>query len=252
MKSCFLLPVFLFFFFVSLSAQSLPVSGNEGNALMLRMSYGIQFPGADLADRFGYNGSLGIGLDYLTRSNWIAGLETQFLFGNAVDINPLESLTNSAGFIYSQDGGVAMLGLRQRGFYLGGLVGKLFALSEKNKRSGIRLTLGAGLLQHKIRIQEDPQAFVPQIAGEYKKGYDRLANGLALHQTLSYQFHSKNRRINLILGVEALQGFTAPRRNWNIDEMQAETGNRLDLLFGARLTWILPFYLVENPDEIFY
>lgn len=79
------------------------------------------------------------------------------------------------GDIIGNDRLLASVVLRKRGYYFGGLVGKLFTFNEK--RSGIRLTLGAGLLRHWIRIQDDNSS-VPELTGDYKKGYDRLTGSL--------------------------------------------------------------------------
>jgi hypothetical protein len=139
-----------------------------------------------------------------------------------------------------------------RGFYAGLHIGKLFSIGLSNPRSGIRLGLGAGLLQHKIRIQDDPFKSVPQLSGEYKKGYDRLTNGFTITETVGYQVLSKNRRINLFAGFEFTQAFTQNRRDYNFDTMEKDENPRLDLLSGFRVSWILPFYFGKEADEIYY
>jgi hypothetical protein len=155
------------------------------------------------------------------------------------------------GEIVGGDGVFSSVVLRQRGFYVGAKFGKLFPLSESNPRSGIRVTLGAGLLEHKIRVQDDSRQ-VNQVAGEYRKGYDRLTNGLALNQFVGYQLLGKNRLINFYAGLEFTQGFTQNRRDWNFDTMEQESGERLDLLFGIRLGWVLPFYFGGNVADSYY
>ena len=225
---------------------------DQSGVLLFNLSYGGQVPGGDLADRFGINGYLGAGLDYLLANNWAFGFEGHILFGSEVKNDVLSILRNPEGGIYADNGTLAEVTLRERGFYLGAHLGKLIPVSAANRRSGIRINLGAGLLQHKVRVQEDPQAFVPQIAGDNKKGYDRLTNGLALNQFIGYQYLSKNRRINFFVGFDLTQAFTQNRRSWNFDTLGVDTAKRLDLLFGFRAGWSLPFYLGEDPEEIFY
>lgn len=216
---------------------------NQGDALLLTFSYGFQSPGGDLIDRFGNNSALGLGVEWITEeSNWIFGLQGQFLFGNNVNEDVLAPLRTDEGFLIGNDRRPADLQLRQRGWYVGGEVGKILSLSDVNPRLGIRVSLGAGVLQHKIRIQEDPERSVPQTLGDYEKGYDRLSNGIAFKQFIGYQQLSLNRRINVIAGVEIIEAFTQSRRDFNFDTRSADTEMRLDLLFGFRVGVILPFY----------
>ncbi len=221
------------------------------SALLFSLSYAFQLPGGDLADRFGSSFSLGSGLEYLSASNWIAGINGQYFFGSEVEADVLAPLRTPEGFIYGNDKSVADIQLRQRGFYIGALVGKLLPLSPANPRSGLRLTLGGGLLQHRIRIQEDPLSVVPQLTGDYRQGYDRLSDGFSLQQFIGYQLLSPDGLLNFYAGIELTQAFTRNRRPFNFDTREAETGRRTDLLFGLRLGWILPFYL-RKANEIYY
>lgn len=226
---------------------------NEGNAILVNFSYGYQIPSADLRERFGNNGNIQTGVEYLTKSNFIFGINGGLLFGSIVKQDVLAGLRTQEGFIIANDRQPADIQLRQRGWYAGGLVGKLFSLDPNNPRSGIRIALGAGLLQHKIRIQDEPQRVVAPLDREYKKGYDRLTNGLAISQFIGYQLLSVDRRLNFTLGVEAIQGFTQNRRAFNFDTQMQDTAMRLDVLFGGRITWTLPFYLgSEGSSEIIY
>lgn len=233
-------------------AQDAIYTSNEGTILAVNLSYGAQLPGGDLSDRYGVNINTGAGLQFFTNTNWMLELEGQYLFGNKVKSDVLAPLRSPEGYIFADDGGPADITLRERGWWIGLSAGKLIPLLPSNPRSGLRISLGAGLLEHKIRIQNDPQAFVPALTSEYRKGYDRLANGLALKQFIGYQHFSINRRINFFAGIELMQGFTASRRSWNIDEMAKEEGSRLDLLFGFRAGWVLPFYLGEKGETIYY
>lgn len=226
---------------------------NIGEGLLINLSYAFQIPGEDLSSRFGSNFNLGLNTEYITnKSNFIFGLEGQFIFGNNVKTDVLANLRTPQGDIIADDKTIANILLRQRGFYVGGLIGKIFSLSPSNPRSGIRLSLGVGLLQHKIRIQDDPTRDVSPVAGDYKKGYDRLSNGFALTQFIGYQLLSTNRRMNFYIGFELTEGFTQSRRNFNIDTRDVETERRFDVLYGFRAAWVVPFYFGSGSEEIFY
>ena len=239
-------------FSANLQAQEAEFSSNEGVILSIPLTYAIQMPGGDMSGRFGLNFNGSTGLQLLLNSNWMLEAEGQFLFGQKVKSDVLASLRSPEGFIFADDGGPADVVLRERGFWIGASIGKLISLIPGNSRSGLRLSLGAGLLQHKIRIQDDPQAYVPALRTEYKKGYDRLTNGLSLKQFIGYQHFSLDRRVNFFAGFEFVQGFTQSRRDWNTDQMAPETGNRLDLLYGIRVGWVLPFFLGDSGEAVYY
>jgi len=249
-----LLTVLLFFcLLTTVNAQKEDFAKNKGNALLVKMSVGAQTPGGHLQDRFGNSLSFGLGTDMITHEkNWIFGLEGYYFFGTQVKQDVLANLRTPQGQIIGNDRSYADIQLRQRGYYMGLLAGKLFLIPSKEKRSGVRVTVGGGFMQHKIRIQDDPVRQVPQLLGEYRKGYDQLSNGLAFNQYIGYQMLSNDGRINFTAGFEFTQGFTQNRRSYSFNLMGQDTTERTDLLYTFRLTWILPFYFGQGTDDIFY
>jgi hypothetical protein len=244
-----------FLFTFSLFAQqAVNPSTNEGNVLSLDINYGYALPAADMKDRFGNNFDAGLGFELLAESNWIFGVGGGILFGNKVREDVLENIRTPEGQIIGSNASWAALSLKERGFHAEGRIGKLVPLQPDNKRSGLRLVLGLGLLQHKIRLQDDPQSFVPQVTGDYKKGYDRLSNGLMLSQFIGYQHLAKNKMINCYAGFEFTQGFTQNRRDYDFLTQQAsDTSSRFDMLLGFKVGWILPFYISRSyADNIRY
>ena len=212
----------------------------------------LPYPLGILADRYGTFNRVGLGLDYYPKKgNWVLGLNSHLLFGTNVKEDVLAPLRTAEGFIYGNDKSIAEIRMRSRGWYIGGNIGKAIPLSVKNPRAGLLIRLGAGILQHKVRIQDDPERQVPQLSEERKPGYDRLTNGLGLYQFFGYQQLDLENRINFYFGIEVIEGVTQLRRNFQFDTLEANTSNRLDLLIGIKLGWILPFYL-NQADKIFY
>jgi hypothetical protein len=231
-------------------AQKLPNAEprNKGSAILGHLTFGAHLPVGDMAERFGPDGNFGSIVEYLTQKNFVFGLEGYYLFGNKVNEDPLAILRTPEGDIIGNDRTIASVVLRERGFYMGGEVGKLFTFN--GKRSGIRLTLGAGYLQHWIRIQDDNSS-VTQLTGDYKKGYDRQTGGLALNQFIGWQHLAANRRSNWLVGIEINEGFTNTRRDWDFNDMKKLDESRLDLRIGLRVAWTLPFYQGKS-EEIYY
>ncbi len=258
MKTFFSLFIFSFLFAISIAtpfssvAQRRLNTSNGGNALLVNMHYGIDVPAATLRERFGQSNQTGGGLEIITdKHNLLVGCNINYHFGAVVKEDVLSNIRTIEGNIIGKDRIPAQIFLRERGLFLGGYVGKLFTTSFKNPRSGIRTTLGGGLLQHRIRLQDDSRT-VAQVTGEYLKGYDRLTNGLALQEFIGYQHLSLNRQANFYIGLEMTQGFTKSRRDWDWNTQQKDTRNRLDLLFSLKLNWTLPFYFGENAEQIYY
>ncbi|HHS95413.1 MAG TPA: hypothetical protein ENJ45_02405 [Phaeodactylibacter sp.] len=250
MQKIFLLVGSLLVFTICLQAQNRQ-STNEGRALLLDFHYGAAVPGGDLKDRFGHNFDAGAGIEWmLNDANWILGVGGGILFGNKLKEDVLANIRTPEGQIISSNGSWAQIVLRERGFHVEGRIGKLIPLMKDNHRSGLRLVLGIGFLQHKIRVQDDPQAFVPQIAGAYRKGYDRLTNGWMLSQFVGYQHLAKNRLINFYAGFEFKQAFTRNRRDWDfLSEAASDKNLRKDLMWGLKVGWILPFYISKAYAE---
>jgi hypothetical protein len=126
----------------------------------------------------------------------------------------------------------------------------MFAIIKSRPNSGLVLNMGVGLIQHKIRIEVIGNN-VPQLAKAYKKGYDRLSNGLLLSQDLGYLYLSDNRLLNIYFGFECMEGFTQSRRSFDYDKMQRDTKKRLDILYGVKIAWILPVYGSRGPKGVY-
>jgi len=237
------LPLGWFFFWGSLSVAAQESARNEGAAWVPSFSYGGQIPAGDLSARFGAGFSPAADLHWMSkRTNWLLGIQGQFLFGSRVKEDVLAGLRTEAGYIIGNDRSPADIQLRMRGGYAGAQVGKLWPSTPRNPRSGIRAMLGGGWLQHRIRIQKDPVRYVAQVEGDYEKGYDRLSGGPALYQSIGYQVFSRDGQRNLFVVLEAVEGFSTGLRAVQFDLEAAETGRRLDVLLGVRMGMAIPWY----------
>ena len=228
---------------------------NEGSVFTINIDYGFHLPAGDLVDRFGASNSVGGGIDFISKNNLIFGLQAYANFGNEVKQNPFASLAPDPlndRLLPTANGEVTTVQLKQRGQYYGIHFGKLFGIMPNNPRSGIRLTLGGGYMQHKIRVQDDPQAFIAVIAGDYKSGWDKLTSGMAITGFLGWQLLSLNRRVNFSAGIEYTHGLTQGQREFDFELGGPDNAERVDVMLGVRLRWSLPIYLDDSASEIFY
>jgi hypothetical protein len=208
---------------------------------MIGAHFQFQLPGGDLADRFGYNFNVGGVFQWKLKNSWMVGIEGSFIFSDQVKDNPIPYLETSQGTVITSGGVYAALSTYERGFLFSAKAGKIFNWIGTNPNSGILATFGAGLLQHKIRIDEKDNN-VPALKGDYVKGYDRLTNGLAFTQFIGYIHCGNNRLINFFTGIEVTEAFTESRRDWDFALMMKDDKKRRDILFGVKVGWFFPIY----------
>jgi hypothetical protein len=226
------------------NAQSRNVRDSIVSTGFITASYGHFIPGGDLAERFGDNSAIGALGGYKSANNNFFCAEWNYLFGYKVKENGiLDSLKTSGNFIIDAEGKTADIRIFERGFTAHVQFGHLFPIKgiSPNQNSGILVTGGIGMLQHKIRIY-DNGGRTPQLSGDYLKGYDRLTSGVSFSQFIGYWYMSNSRYLNFYFGFEAYQGITKSRRSWDYDLMRADTRTRTDLLWGARAGFVIPIY----------
>ena len=241
---------------VLISIQSLEAQVSiKDESLTIPMIYGTfaqQFPGGDMAERYGTNSAIGPGFQVKTASNWIFGAEANFLFGNNVKngFTILGNIMTSDGNVISGDGIPAVVALFERGFIISGKFGKLFPILGPNPNSGIVIYTTFGYMQHKIRFEVENNS-APQLRGDYKRGYDRLSGGFSISEAIGYQIMGNTRLLNFFFGLECYQAWTKGMREYLFDLQAPPEGNRFDLLIGPRITWFIPIY-ERAPAEYYY
>lgn len=222
-------------------------------AYLSTIGFSVQLPGGDMAKRYYENYNFSYQGSFLTSSNWMFSFELEYLFNERIRENPISNLFTNEGYIINQFGEPGMVSLQMKGFYAGGRVARIVSFSKKQPRSGIELGLGMGFFQHKIDVK-DFSGDILALSGENAKGYDKLANGVALRPSVGYRLLSKNKYLNFYVGFDLTMGFTQGRRNWHFDTRTPGTDKRLDLLYGFKVAWTLPiyFYNKKNSGEFYY
>ncbi|HIA36947.1 MAG TPA: hypothetical protein EYM84_06605 [Flavobacteriales bacterium] len=253
MNKYFLPGIFIFWIWADLVSAQVNPKDSIVFTTIVSTSFSVNFPGGDLVNRFGINGTVGGAFAFKTRKNWFYGINYEYIFGKDVkEWQILNNLNTQDGFIINSDGMPTEIYLFERGYTLKGVFGKISPLLGKvklgpNMNSGIFYWIGFGVLQHRIHIKSE----VPQLQEEYAKGYDRLSNGIAVSEFIGYLYLGNTRMINFYFGVETCQAWTKNRRGYNYDMMSEDKESRLDLLTGFRFGWVLPLYK-KVPNEFYY
>lgn len=221
-------------------------------AWLIMPSVAVQQSAGDMEQRFGTNFTAGLAGGYKTASNWVFALDGQFIFSeNVKGIDQLLGpVMTGGGQVLSETGNYASVAVVQRGFYFSGEVSHSFGFWQANPNSGPDLQLGAGYLQHWISIASAGNE-VPQIRGDYLRGYDERTGGFMLRQSVGYRFLAPRKRLNFRLSFEIVEAFTENYRGFSYSSGQPVSGRRLDLLYGVRLQWMLPIYQ-RDSDSFYY
>ncbi len=218
---------------------------------ILSVSYSYLIPGGDLAKRFKPSSGLGGTFLLKNKKNFVFGAEGTFLFRDTIkETNIFDSIVTDGGYLIDGNGTLADIRLYERGFTFFGKAGKLFPTFGPNPNSGILVMGGVGLFQHKFRI-ENPGNVTPQINGDYKKGYDRLCNGLAINQSIGYLYMGNSRLVSFYAGLEFTQAWTQSRRSYDYLTMQKDETKRFDSMWGFKVSWIIPLYK-RSPQKYYF
>ena len=217
----------------------------------LTVSYGLYFPGGDLADRFGLTNYIGLTFTIKTENNMTFGINGGMYFGNDVKEkdNLLHEMRTNNGDILDDNVKLSEVHFLERGFQVTGQVGKIFHVGKTNPNSGIYLNLGLGYSSNWIRI-ENQENNIPQLTKETKKYYDQRVAGILLTEYIGYSYFSNKGLANFTAGLEFMQGFNSDFRTYNIDAKSEIDNSYLDLYFGIRIGWSILFR--KTMSEAYY
>ncbi len=241
----FILSITLFTLLFTAAAQR-----NMADSIIPTPLFGVQYggtwSGGDLKERYGYFNHVGVTGGYKFQKNWYLGLAGDFMFGNNLQLSYYDlfhHLMDSKGNITDQNGDIATVLTFGRGFHVNVEGGKVINKLGHNKNSGLFIKIGAGYLNHRIRIESNDHV-VPQVEKEYRKGYDRLTTGFNTSQFIGYLFMGDNSFLNFYAGFYMQEGFTKNRRTifWDQPEVPVPTNTRFDLMYGFKVGWLIPVY----------
>ncbi len=217
------------------SAKVSAVGGTLRNSVLFCFNYGRQVPVGVLSKRFGGSNTVGFTTAYKFGNNYQIQSGINAIFSGKVKENGIfDTMVGSTGYLVDVNGNLAEIKMYERGIIWHLDVGKVIPINKFESNSGILLTAGAGFMQHYIKYTFQ-RTVLPQLEGEYAKGYDRLTNGLMLRGFAGYQRIDPKAMLNFVAGIEILNGFTKNRRSFNFDTRTADNTSRNDLMLGLKV-----------------
>lgn len=220
------------------------------NTFLIGLNYKANLTGGDLSERWGFNNHLGLDISNKFKNNVTVTLGGGFIFGNQLkDTTIFDGLYNEFGTITGLSGKPADVLFLMRGATGHASIGYVWNKWGNNLNSGIWVQAGFGYMMHKIRI-ESLYDVVPQLEGDYRKGYDKLSMGFSTLQFIGYLYQSDWRLIKFYGGFEFIQGFTKNVRTYNFDTGGPEMEARFDLFHGFKVGMVLP--IAERTRSQYY
>jgi hypothetical protein len=93
---------------------------------------------------------------------------------------------------------------------------------------------------------------VPQLDEEYKKGYDRLTNGISSKWEATYRYYDKGGKFQMYAGVNMTLAYTSIQREYLFDKMEYTPNTKSwDKLAGVKVGVIIPIHR-KNEEEFHY
>jgi hypothetical protein len=234
------------------TAQKKETDVEYDNALLITPTYSLLIPAAETGHRFGLTHSFGMAFDYKFGKNWMVGLEGNFLFGrNIKEKGIIRNVLAANSMAITTPGELDNIDLSMRGTVNRFHFGKIFRFSDSKPNNGLLLKFGAGYMMHKIIIDAKKDV-VPQLSGDYAKGYDRMTHGLVLSQFIGLIKLERSKLINLYAGIELMQGITKNARNWDFYQGRKLDGTRFEFMIGLKMGWMIPVFFGETTGSEFY
>ena len=237
---------------------------------MFQATYAFHLPAFDNKALYSFSHNVGGGFAYKTASNWLFGVNANYIFGNHLNVDRVEifgeGITTDVGEIVGGDGRYATLEVGQRGLHVQAQVGKVFAMGP-NPNCGIFVQGGVGYLYNRIRVAYSQILQNPphQVDHDYQYGYDRMRGGPALHLEGGYLYLSDTRLLNASLSLEVTYAPTHDLRDYDFRVFtNPETGvmepvgrtdpHKIyhDFYYGIRFTWSIPTYQRKPADYYIY
>ncbi|MBO7489377.1 MAG: hypothetical protein J6T88_03770 [Bacteroidales bacterium] len=202
----------------------------------------------------------GLEAGYKFKSNWIATVEGNLIFGNKLrhyaQRSPAAFSYDTVPFVIGTNGSDANVSCYNRmlSLRIGG--GKIITLGEKNPNSGLLLRLYGGIMQQKtIFKMNDVNA--PQLQGDYARLYDHKRRGVTLTESVGYWFMSNHSNFfNFYISFDVTQCWNHSVRAYVIDEVMDLHGpdntKYFDLFYTIKISWMFPLKGKTAYDYYFF
>lgn len=207
----------------------------------------------DWSQQFGNNFTVGAHISRKFNSNFAVCAEWDFLFGSDIPNRTaaLGNLLTDDGNLININGSYAQVNINQRGSFASLGLEKTWPAFGSNPNSGISAGVYGGYTWHWLNV-DNVGNDSPQIINDYEKGYDRLAQGPHLRQSIGYTYLSRSRLINFRVSFELTEIWSQDMRGYYYPTGVLSEDTQFNLLYSLKLKWYIPVYLGGKKQEYYY
>lgn len=234
--------------------QSLGQSSIADSSIQL-VTLDMRFQGAmptgPMNDRWNFTSSFGLDVGIKYRNNFFISVGTYALFTQFVETDSILDPLLSSGFLTTDEGVVSEPKVLGTGIIAPFRLGKIFPIGPRpNDNSGLVLSIGGQYIRYRFDFRSS-DGTVAGLTGDYEKGYDHLASGWGLNESIGYRMFNNRGDINFMVGLEFSQNFTRYQRAYHFATGVPSDALRQDFLWGFFAAWTFPLY-EKAPNRVYY
>lgn len=225
------------------------------NEILIPFGLGLDQTAGDFSSRFGLFKSAHVGFMYKNRKQLVYGIQYSYHFGARLkDDSMFDPVRDSNGDFIAATGVPTIVNFNGVAHHGKAVFGKIFTLWDNNPNNGLLLMGGLGFFQHKIRV-DIADDDIPQLNYTYRKGYDRLSNGVSFNQFVGYIHLAESKHggrqmfvPTYYFGFDINTAWVKNRRDWNYDLFMKDDNLYMDHLLTFRVGWLIHLNLVRKND----
>ncbi len=208
--------------------------------IVLNVGGGIQYNQGGWSGRYSNHLAAALGAEYQKKEKFLVGFHYMPYHGSSVNADSMfGGIQGPSGYVLDQFGFSTIVRAYLRGFNIAATVGKIQPIKTTPLAvHSIIYTGGLGYHEHFTQFQLD-KGKTPQLEGIYADGYDNYRRGIAITESVRYQYLN-NDAISVFIGIHCMQSLTTPARSWDFGLNRAPDPTQVDFSIGTQFGIIIP------------
>ena len=218
--------------------------------VILNVGGGLQFNQGGWSNRYSSHLAATLGAEFQKKEKFLMGFNYMPYHGSMVNTDSVfGGIQGPSGYVLDQFGFSSIIRTYLRGFNIATTIGmiKPFKISPLATHS-ILYTGGLGYHEHFTQFQFD-KGKIPQLEGIYQDGYDNYRRGVALTESVRYQYLN-NDAISVFIGLHCMQSITTPARSWDFGLNRAPDLQQFDFSIGTQFGIIIPINADSKKNTV--
>lgn len=217
--------------------------------VVLNVGGAVHFNQGGWSERYSNHLAAALGAEYQKKEKYLFGFHYMPYYGSAVNTDSIfGGIQGPSGYILDQFGFNSIIRTYLKGFNIAATVGKINPIKTSALAvHSIIYTGGIGYHEHFTRFQFD-QGKTPQLEGIYTDGYDNYRRGIAVTESIRYQYLN-NDAISVFIGLHCMQSITTPARSWDFGRNVAPDPRQFDFSIGTQFGIVIPINVDSKTKQ---